>query len=172
MPEFSDFAHSLRDSFSMELVSAIESAPVPSLGEGTIHKPLLPLLSVGVGDHLIDVAASRQMECMSGLWLVAGDIHRSHSISQDLPSREGSFLHGIMHRREGDYGNSKYWFRKVGQHPTLEQIEIETGGRYCDPYDFIDHCEQAARSGRKEQIQACEEDQWIEWQSLMLWLCG
>ncbi|OYP36844.1 hypothetical protein [Rhodopirellula sp. MGV] len=173
MPEFSDFAHSLRDAMSIEMVSAIESAPMPSLGEGSIHKPMLPLLSGGVGDHLIGVAPGRQMECLSGLWLVAGDIHRSHSISQDLPSREGSFWHGIMHRREGDFGNSKYWFRKVGQHPVLEQIAHQSDGVYTDPYDFVDRCEDAVSgAGDPAEVKACELGQWIEWQALMMWLCS
>ncbi|MCC9603098.1 hypothetical protein LOC67_21320 [Stieleria sp. JC731] len=172
MPAFSEFAHLLRDFLSVELASAIESAPTPSLGEGSIHKPMLPLLSGGVGDHLVDVSASRQMECLSALWLVAGDIHRSHSISQDLPSRDGSFLHGIMHRREGDFGNSKYWFRKIGQHPALEVISQHSDGVYLDPFEFVDSCELAARSGNADQIKSCELAQWVEWQAVMMWLCS
>ena len=166
MPEFAEFAISLADSFSTELRHAVEEAPLPPLGEGKLHRPLSPLLVGGIGDHLVGVAASRQMECLSGLWLVAGDIHRSHDLSQDLPSAEGSFLHGIMHRREGDFGNSKYWFRRVGSHPVFEQIDHETGGAYGDPFDFVDRCQQA--SG--DDVDACVQAQWVEWQSLMAYL--
>ena len=163
MPAFDEFAKSLASSFSTELRSAIEDAPLPSLGEGALHAALKPLLVGGIGDHLTGVAASRQMECLSGLWLIAGDIHASHSISQDLPSAEGSFLHGIMHRREGDFGNSKYWFRRVGSHPVFEQIAHESNGHYSDPYDFVDQCEAATG----DNVATCERSQWVEWQALM-----
>ena len=168
MPEFASFAGPLADSFSTELRTAIEGAPMPPLGEGTVSAALKTLLVGGIGDHLTGVSAARQMECLSGLWLVAGDIHASHSISQDLPSAEGSFLHGIMHRREGDYGNSKYWFRRVGSHPVFEQIAHETNGHYGDPFDFVDQCQDA--SG--DEVTACEQSQWVEWQALMMSLIG
>ena len=55
-------------------------------------------------------------------------LDESHTISQSLESPEGSWLHGIMHRREPDYGNAKYWFRRVGQHeafaPLAERVAI------------------------------------------------
>lgn len=166
MPEFNDFARPLTELLSTELRSALENAPLPSLGEGDFYPPLKPLLTGGIGDHLDGLAASRQMEFLSGLWLVAGDIHASHSISQDLSSAEGSFLHGIMHRREGDFGNAKYWFRRVGSHPIFEQIESETEGHYGDPTAFVDECERA----NGVEIPKCEQSQWIEWQALMTYL--
>jgi len=46
----------------------------------------------------------------------------SHTVSQDLPSASGSFLHGIMHRREPDYSNAKYWFHRTGAHPVFPDI--------------------------------------------------
>ncbi|MCO8123054.1 hypothetical protein NHH03_15005 [Stieleria sp. TO1_6] len=172
MPEFAEFAKPLAQSLSTELRSAIQSAPLPPLGEGSRHAPLVPLLTGGIGDHLTGVAAGRQMECLSGFWLVAGDIHQSHSISQDLGSAEGSFLHGIMHRREGDFGNAKYWFRRVGGHPVLEQLPDLTAGVYENASGFVDQCQSALQSDDADQIDRCTNAQWVEWQALMQWLIG
>ena len=46
----------------------------------------------------------------------------SHTLSQDIRSGDGSFLHGIMHRREPDYPNAKYWFNRVGKHDAFPDI--------------------------------------------------
>jgi hypothetical protein len=54
---------------------------------------------------------------MAGLWLYADELDRSHAVSQQIPTPEGSFWHGIMHRREGDFSNAKYWFRNAGALP-------------------------------------------------------
>ena len=59
---------------------------------------------------------------LAGLWLLAGDLDRSHTFSQSLETPTGSYWHGIMHRRERDFGNAKYWFRRVGQHPIHEPL--------------------------------------------------
>ena len=167
MPDFAEFARPLGDYFSSELLSAVSQAPKPSLEEGTTRAEFEPILTGGIGDHLIGIAASRQMEVLSGLWLVAGDIHRSHTISQDLGSAEGSFLHGIMHRREGDFGNAKYWFRRVGNHPVFEIISAQSGGHYDSASGFVDQCQSAVSSGDKDAVNRCIDSQWIEWQALM-----
>lgn len=54
--------------------------------------------------------------CLAALWLLHDFPDESHRISQEIETPEGSYWHGIMHRREGDFGNAKYWFRRVGRH--------------------------------------------------------
>ena len=58
----------------------------------------------------------------SALRLWNDDLEGSHVIAQDIKSTTGSYLHGVMHRREPDYGNSKYWFRQVGHHPLFPAL--------------------------------------------------
>jgi hypothetical protein len=62
------------------------------------------------------------LACLSGLWLYFDFLDESHSLSQQLHTPEGSFWHAIMHRREQDFGNSRYWFHQVGQHPIFPEL--------------------------------------------------
>src|SRR4051812_9755896 len=69
-----------------------------------------------LADH--DMAAC----CLSGIWLLHDYLDESHTISQGIDTTSGSFWHAIMHRREGDFSNTKYWFRHVGHHPVFAPL--------------------------------------------------
>src|SRR5262249_40398230 len=85
------------------------------LGPGTPNAGARSLLEALTDESLLaphpvrdaDMAAA----CRAGLWLYHDFIDESHSISQEIQTPTGSYWHGLMHRREPDYGNSKYWFR-------------------------------------------------------------
>ncbi|HEY4329282.1 MAG TPA: hypothetical protein VGN88_06075, partial [Phycisphaerae bacterium] len=48
-----------------------------------------------------------------GLWLLADDLDKAHKICQEVPTSHGSAWHAIVHRREGDFWNSKYWWHRA-----------------------------------------------------------
>lgn len=81
----------------------------------------------------------------SALFLWNDDLARCHELAQEIPTPLGSYLHGVMHRRERDYGNSKYWFRRVGDHPLFE--ELRSLKKDWDPFRMADWCEAAERDG-------------------------
>ena len=132
--------------------------------------------------------ASREFgKCVrSALFLYLSALDDSHKISQDIPSATGSFLHGIMHRQEPDYSNSKYWFRRVGDHelfPQLRESALELlqgqSGPECklprdeverrpswDPFWFVDQCESASRGGNAGLSTVLQRIQLLEWQLL------
>ncbi len=56
------------------------------------------------------------------LWLRIGLIDPTHEIVQAETTPLGSYLHGVVHRLEGDYWNSKYWFRQVRDNRLLQSI--------------------------------------------------
>jgi hypothetical protein len=58
----------------------------------------------------------------AALYLRQGYLDECHRLCQAVPSPNGSYWHGIMHRHERDLGNSRYWYRQVGAHPVLEAV--------------------------------------------------
>lgn len=113
--------------------------------------------------------------CLSALWLLHNFLDESHRISQSIASSSGSYWHGIMHRREGDFSNSKYWMRRVGAHPVFAELAHATKGvagfplgdiAEWDAFAFVDACELALRRGNRTELAALCEIQQIEWELL------
>jgi hypothetical protein len=146
-------------------------------------EPVLGALAVDTafaGERLAD----RDMAacCVAGVWLLHDCLDESHTISQGIDTASGSFWHAIMHRREGDFSNAKYWFRHVGQHPVFEKLEMRaaeiaaehgetaviqqlTAGNKWEPFAFVNFC-QAAQRGRDSTRDACLDIQQVEWELL------
>lgn len=59
---------------------------------------------------------------LAGLWLWHDYLDESHEICQAIETPSGSLWHAILHRREGDFSNAKYWYRRVGEHPALQAV--------------------------------------------------
>ena len=95
-----------------------------------------------------------------------------------------------MHRREPDYWNSKYWWRRVGEHAAFAELSRRAGERLSDancgplkskllqrgawdPFAFVDACEEAAdRGGSVEQRQLLRAVQQLESETLLAHLCA
>jgi hypothetical protein len=114
--------------------------------------------------------------CLAGLWLYHDYLDESHSLSQKIESPTGSYWHGLMHRREPDYANSKYWFRHFGTHPIFESLAAAAKGIAAgdvpgpaqflrsqsawDPFAFIDLCEKAAGSSAEMLCRLVQQREW------------
>ncbi|HEY3788482.1 MAG TPA: hypothetical protein VGL71_06485 [Urbifossiella sp.] len=136
----------------------LESGRLPELGPGS------PNLAMKAALESLDLSRL----CRAGLWLSHDFLDESHAISQELETAEGSFWHAIMHRREPDASNSKYWWRRVGPHPVLKRLISEApsiGYNYTNPLDFVDLCERVRGTNSAEEMLA-RRVQILEWQLL------
>lgn len=55
-------------------------------------------------------------EGLRALWHDAkNDWEGSHDIAQEMHNDLGSWIHGYLHRKEGDEFNAGYWYRRAGK---------------------------------------------------------
>lgn len=168
-----------------------------ALDAGSPSPGLRPKLAALTRD---DLAAGRKLSdpnmadaCLAGLWLLHDYLTESHELSQEIQSPTGSFWHAIMHRREEDFGNSKYWWRQTGEHEAFPELLAAARAEFSrrpatpsettrafaplevqqlvaapkwDPYRFVDLCQTAINGDDRELALACRTLQTIEWQTL------
>ena len=110
------------------IVTLLTPDRVPALGPGSPLPAIRSRLSAFDPFHDLGPIRNRDaaLAVHAGLWLWHDYLDESHIISQSLETAEGSFWHAIMHRREPDAWNSKYWWRKVGSHPVLSQLRQQS----------------------------------------------
>lgn len=48
------------------------------------------------------------------LWHDArGDWEAAHRVAQDIDDEDGAWVHAYLHRKEGDSGNARHWYRRA-----------------------------------------------------------
>lgn len=134
------------------------------------------------------------MAMKAGLCCFHDDFTGCHQAAQSLEGRgqrHGDYWHAILHRREPDYGNSRYWFRQVGRHPIFEDLWKEaqhvvarqdhphlrswlprlTAGGQWNPLAFIDCVAAAVESNDPAFRRGVEEIQYREMLLLLAQTC-
>ena len=158
--------------------------------------PISELLSVLEPKQLVSHVGSpaEGLSLKAGLYMIHDYLDAAHELAQQSDelghSATAPYWHGIMHRREPDYDNARYWFRRVGSHPIFPEIGSEVGemlsdksfaahlrfarvldGRgHWDAMAFIDLCEWCG-TACDDRAQAAARLQEVEMRRLLEFTC-
>jgi hypothetical protein len=172
--------------FNPLLTSLLAEPRLPELGAGRPDVSRKPGLEKSISEAIFGAGEVRDRDlgraCIAGLWLHFDFLEDSHHISQEIHQAEGSYWHGVMHRREGDFANASYWFRRSGILPFQAELgkaaaqlyggELAAGplsrlgqGDTWDPFRFVDICKLHVRGDNAITL-ACRKLQRLEWHYL------
>lgn len=173
--------------------SAVGTAETPSLGPGPRQNRL------GIPDlrqRLKPFLGAHSGECdtrslLEAATLLYHDHHDdAHDLVQDLACQEGVLIHAILHRREPDYWNAKYWFRRISDHPIyrcltnrLQALPASAAAQTWlpklsladtfDPIAMVDACEEVSGQGENARDTIfLREVQQLEFECLVEFLLG
>jgi hypothetical protein len=63
---------------------------------------------------------------IQALWHDArGDWEAAHGCAQEDNSRDGSWVHAYLHRKEGDASNAGYWYSRAGRRSPANDVTLE-----------------------------------------------
>ena len=148
----------------------------PPRGDDQVHR----LVSGTDWCQVLQLGSDRLVRA-GALWLY-GFLDEAHRLTQQDASSEGAYWHALVHRSEGDFSNSLYWFNRVGVHPL--HARLRTGvqeamegrswegwqtlveGPQWQPGRLVAMCERAARGELAEPAVLCEVAR-IEYHLLM-----
>ena len=116
-----------------ELVIRIREADDAKVFGGA---PVLPAAPVGL--------------VRAGLFYYHNALPDSHREAARDEGDLASYWHGMVHRREGDFENARYWMRRAGEQPVFQEMQARAsdGAPHMarqsnwDPFLFIHLCEQ------------------------------
>jgi hypothetical protein len=180
-------------SVNPEITKLLATPELPELGPGPRKGVQLEAALEAVLGRVFrqtDLPKERQQLVRALVLLWHDHLEAAHTIAQSIEDADGAFVHGIMHRREPDYSNAAYWFRRVGRHAAFPEIagratdllsgqgeqelreRLLRGGTW-EPFGFIEVCEEAARAGHLEtRRQLLREIQRLETEALLHSFCS
>ena len=159
--------------FGPVVLSLLAQPRLPELGPGNPNaanrQTLQALTLADLFDNQQPTNPASARLVIAGLWLHFDFLDEAHQICQADESPAGSYWHAIMHRREPDASNAKYWFRRVGSHPVLTQLPAaarQIGYEFRSAAGFVDDCE-TYRGTNSPPEQLARQVQLLEWQLLL-----
>lgn len=165
--------------------SLLATTESPELGPGPrANVVALETLQRRLADVLNEVTLSRsRAELVQATVLLWHDyLDAAHAIVQEDNTKDGSYIHAILHRREPDPDNAKYWFRRVAVHPCFATLSnrvtplLQMNATLkawllpqakWDPFAFVDACESVRNSPADKSVPLLREIQRAEFELLL-----
>ena len=113
------------------ILSALLKLPPPLLPPGKASEPKLT-------DQISSLYVHPCLE--AALHILNSDLPSAHFLCRHMqakPQYEGMFLHGILHRVEGDYDNARAWYRDVSATDVFNHVWPKPK----EAFEFIDQVE-------------------------------
>ena len=140
---------------------AVNSPLRPVFDTLVSRDPLPPLLPSGPWNQGIAQALQTAQTqnaapdtVIAALHLLNDDLDAAHSLVQNDASQTGSYLHYLVHRREGDWSNTRYWAARTGNHPLFTQLSQTLGDGDWNANRLVGDMEKAARFPGSADYQA------------------
>ncbi len=145
--------HDLLDSWPSSIIIPMPLSPVTNASQDILVEKVLA-----------EVPSSSGTVIEALMWLRLGRLDPAHGIVQDATHGLAAYVHGMLHRMEGDFWNGNYWFRRVrdqGLENRIRGVFLERGcscpwdgdseNHRFDPVKFTEACEgwHSDRSARK-----------------------
>ena len=109
-------------------IELFDPANPPDLGPGP-RKGRLSVAEIDAGlkrAFAVTAPGTDRHETIRALALLWHDHHdAAHALVQDASGGVGAYIHGMLHRREPDFWNAKYWFRRVPNLPFFNALADE-----------------------------------------------
>lgn len=101
----------------------------------------------------------------AGLLYAVDEIGDAHRLIAEASSDSASYWHGMIHRREGDFENARYWYRRTGRHPAFADLQQRGSSLSSDvaaqmdwdPYLLTGLCERAAYGEPNDSLVALQK---------------
>lgn len=173
-----------------EAVAFQAGKPADSCEESTTFPALAPQQPSPARNWLRDVILKLDLQgtaVRAGLFQLHDYLDESHNCSQSIEGNSlGDHWHAIMHRREPDYSNAKYWCHCVGNSPLFGELAIIAEKLFAecadprasswrkrlgipdswDAFSFVDLCSECAGDGSALE-RAAEQVQFHEMRLLL-----
>lgn len=157
-----------------QLLARLKAFPAPLFNKGKPHDPSL-------SDSIASQYVHPALEAL--LHLFNHDLASAHFLvrhMQSPPAYESMYVHGILHRIEGDYDNARAWYSNVGDWEGFKKIwgptdspEEEDGQklpRQKSAREFLNRIEKASgKGGEKEGLESLQSESRKELESLLEW---
>jgi hypothetical protein len=114
-------------------------------------------------DHEIAAKDESAGRCTrSLLFIAAGGLDQAHRIVQEISTTDGAYIHGMVHRIDGDFDNARYWFGRAGVQPAATEMyrraaasSVTVANRpIWDPFLVTDMVETSRTAGVTEELRA------------------